>query len=98
MPTEDDPLFIPNAEAMWMLSCGPSKYWGHYVRNGKVIVVGSGKGSRAYHPSVRACAKEEVAEAKAARGAVGNRPDPTKSARMAAIWAARKNRRNIAAE
>jgi hypothetical protein len=92
MPSEDDPLFIPNPQAMRTLGCGASKYWGDYVMNGKVIVVGTGKGSRAYHPSVATLAEELVDEAKAAIAARGGRPDPKRSARMRAVWAARKAR------
>jgi hypothetical protein len=90
---ELETLLIPNAQAWRALGCGASKYWGDYVRNGKVIVVGSGTSSRAYRPSVLACVEEMVAKAKAAKAAAGGRPNPKRSARARAVWAARRARK-----
>jgi hypothetical protein len=58
MPTGDDALLITNPQAMRALSCGSSKYWGDYVRNGRIVVVGAGRSSRAYRPSVLAYVEE----------------------------------------
>jgi hypothetical protein len=64
MPTEDgpEPLLIKHAEAMRMIACGPSHYWG-LVRKGKITVVEKGRAGRAYRPSVVAYVQELVAEA-----------------------------------
>jgi hypothetical protein len=93
--TELQPLLVRHAEAMRMGDWGDSYYWG-LVRAGKITKVGSGKAGRAYLPSVTRYIEQLLAEAEATRAAAGGRPDPGRSARMAAVWAARKATREIA--
>jgi hypothetical protein len=97
---EDDglePLLIKHAEAMRMIGCKVSRYWG-LVRKGKIIVVEKGRAGRAYVPSVRAYVEQLLAEAQNAMAASGGRLDPQKSAEMRARWAAKKAHSEIAAE
>jgi hypothetical protein len=66
MTVEDgsEPLLIKHAKGQQLLSCSASHYWA-LVRAGKITVVGQGKASRGYLPSIRAYVKELVAEAHA---------------------------------
>jgi hypothetical protein len=57
-----EPLFIKNAKAMKLLDVRPSLYW-RMVRQKRFIVVGKGKASRAYFPSIKAYAEQLLAEA-----------------------------------
>jgi hypothetical protein len=94
---EPDRLLIPNRQAMQIIGVQESKFW-RLKREAKFIVVGSGKASRAYLPSVLSYVEQLAADAKAAMDAKGGRPDPKRSGQMRAAWAARKANRKIAAE
>ena len=90
---EDDglePLLIRHAEAMRMIGCKVSHYWG-LVRKGKIIVVEKGRAGHAYVPSVRAYVEQLLADAENAMAAAGGRLDPEKSAQMVARWAVRES-------
>ncbi len=84
MPEDDDPerLLGKHATAQRMIDDGPSHYWG-LVRKGKILVVGRGRASRVYLPSVRAYVAELVAQAEAKRANTGTRSDPKLVAQMA---------------
>jgi hypothetical protein len=62
-----EPIFIKNALGKKLLGCGDSYYWG-LARKKKIIIVGKGRGSRTYYPSIKAYAAELLAEAAAKTG------------------------------
>ena len=64
---ELEPLFIKNAQGMKLLGYRNSKYRA-LARAGKIIIVGEGRASRTYYPSIRAYAAELLAEAAAKTG------------------------------
>jgi hypothetical protein len=65
MLTEGTPpeLLIRHKDGQRIIACGASHYWS-LVRAGKIEVVGRGKGSRGYLPSILKYVDELLAEAK----------------------------------
>jgi hypothetical protein len=62
-----EPIFIKNALGKKLLGCGDS-YYRALARKKKIIIVGKGRGSRTYLPSIKAYAAELLAEAAAKTG------------------------------
>jgi|HubBroStandDraft_6_1064221.scaffolds.fasta_scaffold1514855_1 hypothetical protein len=63
-----EPLLVKHARGQQILDCSPSFYWA-LVRAGKITVVGRGKASRGYLPSIRDYVKGLLAEAQAGKAA-----------------------------
>jgi hypothetical protein len=57
-----EPIFIRNILGMKLLACGASKYF-ELARTGKIIIVGRGRMSRTYYPSIRKYAEQLLSEA-----------------------------------
>jgi hypothetical protein len=64
---EFEPLLVKHGTAQRMLDCGPVYYWTTLVKPGKIIVVGKGKGGRAYVPSIKSHVEQLVQDAPAVR-------------------------------
>jgi hypothetical protein len=61
-------LLAKHKRGRQIIDCSNSHYWG-LVRAGKIIVVGKGRGSRAYLPSILRYVDELLAEAKSGKAA-----------------------------
>ena len=61
----EPPWFISNGAAMRLLGVRTSTYW-RIAREKKIIVIGKGRASKAYFPSIKAYASELLAEAEKA--------------------------------
>jgi hypothetical protein len=62
-----EPLFMRNGMAMQFLAIRTSTYW-KLVREREIVVVGKGRSSRAYIPSLKRYAAKLLAEAEGKTG------------------------------